>query len=130
MRVLPSPPSRVGGAPASGPRLATAASAAAMAALLAACATVPPTGKMVSATAIASLDSRQSLAAAEAPWPGDGWWKAYGDPQLDGLIGEALNRSPDLAAARARLAKAEALAGASRAALTPQLTADGQVQAV
>jgi len=100
-----------------------------MAALLAACATVPPTGKMVSATAIASLDSRQSLTAAETPWPADGWWRAYGDTQLDGLIDEALSHSPDLAAARARLAKADALAGESRAALAPQVTANGQVQA-
>ena len=107
-----------------------AASAAALAVLLSACATLPPTGKMASVATIASLESRQSLAAAETPWPADGWWKAYGDPQLDGLIDEALSRSPDLAVARARLAKANALAGQSRAALLPTLDADGQVQAV
>ncbi|HLZ74775.1 efflux transporter outer membrane subunit [Phenylobacterium sp.] len=100
-----------------------------MAALLAACATVPPTGKMVTPTAIASLDSQTSLAAAQTPWPADGWWRAYGDTQLDGLIEEALSRSPDLAAARARLAKADALAGQSRAALAPQVTAEGSLQA-
>jgi NodT family efflux transporter outer membrane factor (OMF) lipoprotein len=111
-------------------RLATLASGAAMAALLTACATVPPTGKMVSTTAIASLEAKQSLAAAETAWPADGWWKAYGDTQLNGLIDEALSRSPDLAAARARLAKADAVAGQSRAALAPQLAANGSVQAV
>ena len=125
-----SPPSRRGAAGAPVHRLATAASGAALAALLAACATAPPTGKLASPAAIASLDARASLAAADAPWPGDGWWKANGDAQLDGLIDEALRRSPDLVAARARLAKADALAGQSRAALAPQLTADGQVQAV
>jgi NodT family efflux transporter outer membrane factor (OMF) lipoprotein len=102
----------------------------ALSAVLAACATVPPTAKMVTPTAIASLDARVSLASAESPWPADGWWKAYGDTQLDGLIDEALARSPDLAAARARLAKADALAGESRAALAPQLSADGSAQAV
>jgi NodT family efflux transporter outer membrane factor (OMF) lipoprotein len=101
-----------------------------MAVLLAACATVPPTGKMVTPTAIASLEAQTSLAAAQTPWPADGWWKAYGDAQLDSLIDEALSKSPDLAAARARLAKADALAGQSRAALAPQVTADGSVQAV
>jgi NodT family efflux transporter outer membrane factor (OMF) lipoprotein len=85
---------------------------------------------MVTPTAIASLQSQQSLAAPQGTWPSDGWWKAYGDAQLDGLIDEALSRSPDLAAARARLAKADALAGQSRAALAPQLSADGSVQAV
>ncbi len=111
-------------------RHAAAASGAALAALLAACATVPPTGKMASPTPIADLDTQVSLAAADATWPADSWWKAYGDSQLDGLVDEALSRSPDLAAARARLAKADALAGESRAALAPQVTADGQVQAV
>lgn len=130
MQRLFSPASRQGAAATRVCRLATAAGGTALAALLAACATVPPTGKIVSPTAAASLDSRESLAAADAPWPADGWWKAYGDAQLDTLIDEALSRSPDLAAARARLAKAEALAGESRAALAPQLTADGQLQAV
>jgi len=77
-----------------------------------------------------SLAAAQTLAAADAPWPTDGWWSAYGDAQLNGLISEALSRSPDIAAARARLAKADALAGQSRAALAPDLTATGQVQAV
>ena len=111
-------------------RLVPLTSGVAMAALLTACATVPPTGKMVTPTAIASLQSQQSLAAPQGVWPADGWWKAYGDAQLDSLIDEALSRSPDLAAARARLAKADALAGQSRAALAPQLSADGSVQAV
>src|SRR5258708_18850844 len=106
-----SPPSRRGAAGAPVHRLATAASGAALAALLAACATAPPTGKLASPAAIASLDAPASLAAADAPWPAAGWWKANGDAQLDGLIDEALRRSPDLVAARARLAKADALAG-------------------
>ncbi len=114
----------------SGRRLVSLTGGVAMAALLTACATVPPTGKMVTPTAIASLQSQESLAAPQSAWPADGWWKAYGDGQLDGLIDEALARSPDLAAARARLAKADALAGQSRAALSPQLSAEGSVQTV
>ncbi len=110
-------------------RLAMSAGAA-IAALLTACATVPPSPTAATPTAIASLEASVSLTAADAPWPAEGWWKAYDDAQLDGLIDEALSRSPDLAAARARLAKADALAGQSRAALAPQLTANGQVQAV
>jgi NodT family efflux transporter outer membrane factor (OMF) lipoprotein len=111
-------------------RLVPLMSGVAMAALLTGCATVPPTAKMVTPTVIASLQSQQSLAAPESAWPADGWWKAYGDAQLDTLIEEALSRSPDLAAARARLAKADALAGQSRAALAPQLSADASLQAV
>ena len=130
MRLLSLLPSRDGGAPAPGRRLATAASAAILLATLAACATVPPSGKSASPIAADSLAATQTFAAADAPWPTDGWWTAYGDAQLDALISEALSRSPDIAAARARLAKADALAGQSRAALAPVINAAGQVQAV
>ncbi len=58
-------------------------------------------------------------------WPRQDWWRAYGDPQLDTLIAEALVGSPDVAAAEARLHKAQALAGQARSALLPSITANG-----
>ena len=123
-------PSRDSGPQVVARRLATAVSAVALAASLAACATLPASGKQASPLAADSLAASQTLAAAETQWPTDGWWKAYGDTQLNSLIDEALSRSPDLAAARARLTKAEALAGESRAALAPQIDATAQVQPV
>ena len=53
----------------------------------------PPTLKKVD-----ELGSSNSFAAPDAAWPGDGWWRAYGDPQLDVLIDEALQRVPGPAA--------------------------------
>lgn len=29
-------------------------------------------------------------------WPKNAWWKAYNDPQLNGLIAKALSDAPDM----------------------------------
>jgi NodT family efflux transporter outer membrane factor (OMF) lipoprotein len=58
-----------------------------------------------------SLAADRTLAVAqtnEDAWPEDDWWRAYGDPQLDTLIGEALAGSPSLQVAQARLRAAQA----------------------
>lgn len=50
-------------------------------------------------------------------WPVDRWWLRYGDTQLNQLMEEAVNDSPSLKAAAARLKSADGLAqqaGASR----------------
>ena len=46
--------------------------------------------------------------AASAGAPSDQWWAALGDEELNRLIAAALQESPDLAAARARLRQARA----------------------
>ena len=87
-------------------------------------------------TACASFDSRvpadtqvdaAKLGATPSPivWPRDDWWTRYGDVQLDALVAEGLAGSPTLAGARARIAKADAAAGVSRAALLPQVSGNG-----
>lgn len=57
------------------------------------------------------LQTEAPLAGLAAPtgsqWPASDWWRAYRDPQLDGLMTTALRQSPDLAEAQARVATAE-----------------------
>lgn len=78
----------------------------------------------------AKLDARRSLASdAAAAWPADTWWRAYGDAQLDALIAEALADSPSLAAARARLQKAQAASERSVAERRPRLDANASISA-
>ncbi|MEE4454592.1 efflux transporter outer membrane subunit [Novosphingobium resinovorum] len=72
-----------------------------------------------------SLASAASITGADAQWPQQRWWTAYGDPQLDGLIDEALKGSPDIATAAARIAQAQGALQSSRAALLPQVGAQG-----
>jgi NodT family efflux transporter outer membrane factor (OMF) lipoprotein len=42
-----------------------------------------------------------------ADLPGDGWWRAFGSPALDALVQQALDDSPTLAQARAKLHQAQ-----------------------
>jgi NodT family efflux transporter outer membrane factor (OMF) lipoprotein len=67
------------------------------------------------------------LRAADVSWPAEKWWQRYQDHQLDQLIDEALDASPSLAAARARLASANASVAAARAVRLPQLNAAYQL---
>jgi len=92
---------------------------------LAACATLPSPGPKPVAKAPQSYAVAQSLAGPERAWPGDGWWTAYGDAQLDGLIREALADAPSLAIAEARIRKAQSVENRGR--LTPTISANGYV---
>jgi NodT family efflux transporter outer membrane factor (OMF) lipoprotein len=62
-------------------------------------------------------------------WPADQWWSAYGDAQLDQLMLEALAGAPSLAAAQARLVRAQAVAQQRNAALRPEVSGNASVQA-
>ena len=73
-----------------------------------------------------SFDSRADP-NPQADWPAQDWWRAYNDPQLDGLIDAALKDSPSLAEARARVDKARASLGQTRAGLFPSLSASASV---
>jgi NodT family efflux transporter outer membrane factor (OMF) lipoprotein len=90
---------------------------------LAACA--PTLGAKPEPRSAASLASTTALPNENGQWPGDGWWQRYGDPQLDQLVSEGLAGSPDIAAAAARLARAEGVARQAGASLGPSLTANG-----
>lgn len=109
---------------------AGAAIAAAMAGLLASCAAIPKLQPALTARPSESYAAERSFVAARSEWPSDQWWTAYGDPQLDRLIDEALAGSPDLAAARARIRKAQALAGEAAASTLPTLNGNASYQSV
>ncbi|HSV45778.1 MAG TPA: efflux transporter outer membrane subunit [Ramlibacter sp.] len=61
-------------------------------------------------------------AGAQAPAVAAQWWKDYGDPALDQLVGQALAGSPALKVAQARLARAQAVTEVADAARLPQVT--------
>lgn len=76
------------------------------------------------------LAAQRALAGAQVEptrWPADTWWRGYGDPQLDGLIEQALAGSPSLEIAQARLRAAQGQAIAARAARLPTGTLDATV---
>ncbi len=56
------------------------------------------------------------------------WWSAFADPALASLIEQATRDNPDLAAAAARLAQAQALIGQARSQQRPQVGAGAQLE--
>ena len=72
------------------------------------------------------LGSSNSFAAPDAAWPGDGWWRAYGDPQLDALIEEALHNAPDLDLPR-RASRPRPRRFRARATRFPEVTASAEI---
>lgn len=97
---------------------------------LAACASVPDVGPPASVRPASAYATGRSFAAATVDWPSEAWWTGYGDPQLTALVEEALKDSPSLAAAAARVRRAEALAGQARSALQPNLSLSGGATAI
>jgi len=57
----------------------------------------------------------------EGDWPTETWWRQLGDPVLNQLIEEALQRNPNLKAAESRLKAAAQVALQRRGALYPQI---------
>ena len=55
------------------------------------------------------------------------WWRQFGDSQLDALVGQALAGSPNLAAAAARVTRAQAVVDATRGSEAPQVALDASL---
>ncbi|MDD5175661.1 MAG: efflux transporter outer membrane subunit [Sterolibacterium sp.] len=82
----------------------------------------------------ASLSANKSLANSgtsyASNWPAEDWWHSLGDVQLDALINEAMQASPDLAAAAARVRQASALSMNADALRSPSISAMAMVQGI
>lgn len=91
------------------------------------CAAFPSPAGLASPKPVAAYAAADALSAPAGEWPAERWWQAYGDPQLDALIDEALRDSPDIAAASARLRRAEAFGQVAGAALLPQVGANASL---
>ncbi|MDB6163572.1 MAG: hypothetical protein JWL98_1004 [Xanthomonadaceae bacterium] len=64
-----------------------------------------------------TLSASHTLGAfSDAAFPRSDWWTAFGDPQLDSLVAQALQGTPTLDAADARLRQAIAQAGLAESA--------------
>ncbi|WP_411379299.1 efflux transporter outer membrane subunit [Pseudomonas sp. MPB26] len=84
-------------------------------------------GKRLDANTLQTGQSLNGVTLSSAAWPSADWWKSLGDPQLDGLIQEALHNSPDMQVASARAHQAEAAAYAANAERMPTLDASAGV---
>lgn len=72
----------------------------------------------------AYVDNAAQQSASE--WPGREWWGRLGDPQLNQLVQRALQESPSLAVAQARIDQATAATGVAKAATRPTVGAEAK----
>ncbi|MDH0729068.1 efflux transporter outer membrane subunit [Pseudomonas sichuanensis] len=84
---------------------------------------IAPQSKTIQANQL-TTDAAIREAARDAHWPAQQWWRAYGDPQLNAWVALALEGSPSMAMAAARVREAKAMAGVVESA--EQLQANGQ----
>ncbi|WP_110972099.1 efflux transporter outer membrane subunit [Pseudomonas huaxiensis] len=83
-----------------------------------------PEGERLAASDLKAEQTLKGVTLSPAAWPKSDWWRSLGDPQLDGLIGEALRDSPDMQIASARAHQASAAAYAADADRMPSLDAN------
>jgi NodT family efflux transporter outer membrane factor (OMF) lipoprotein len=105
-------------------RLGRAASALLVTMLAAGCASMDglsTQGSMANPNKLAAQKSLAEAAVSAAAWPASDWWRSFGDSQLDQLMSEALDGSPSLKIAAARVRKAIAVANVTNAALLPRV---------
>ncbi len=87
---------------------------------------IAPQGKALSANTLATDEAIQA-AAKDAHWPASQWWRAYGDAQLNQWVDLALQGSPTLAMAAARVRQAKAVAGVAESAESVQINGKGSL---
>jgi NodT family efflux transporter outer membrane factor (OMF) lipoprotein len=95
--------------------------------LLCSCAAIPHLGAAPQPIPVSELESARSFNGPQGDWPSQNWWESFQDPQLEKLIGEALDHSPTMMEAQARLREAVAQTGEARSALYPTLGASASV---
>src|SRR4051812_1167916 len=95
--------------------------AVAAAALLAGCSTATLEREGLPGTPAAFRGAAAGEERAMASAPASGWWTAFADPVLDGLVQRAGVEHTDIAGAAARLAQARAMARSTAAGGLPQL---------
>ena len=91
---------------------------------LSGCAQFPSLDQLAPMKPVSDYRTSGAFDAPASAWPAENWWKSYGDAQLDTLIEEALRDSPDMAAASARLRRADAFSQIAGSALLPQVSAN------
>ena len=82
--------------------------------------------KPVAPETLAASNTLATVAVEEQAWPVDQWWKAFGDPQLDKLMEEALAGAPTLTIAEARLHAAQAVVLQANGARKPNVALNAE----
>ncbi|MGF6132517.1 NodT family efflux transporter outer membrane factor (OMF) lipoprotein [Pseudomonas sp. EB276 TE3739] len=88
---------------------------------------IAPHGEALEADSLAT-DAAIAEAAKDAHWPTAQWWQAFGDAQLNRWIDLAVQGSPSMAMAAARVRQAKAMAGVAEAAEALQINGESSLK--
>jgi multidrug efflux system outer membrane protein len=91
--------------------------------LLASCAIIHHDSLPAAMIAPQQIRLADDIHLANESWPSARWWEQYHDPQLDTLVGLALDHAPTLAIAREHVSQAQAQVELIRAAAGLQISA-------
>ena len=94
---------------------------------LSGCALIHETGESIPQIQPEQIRLADGIHLARHDWPSARWWTAYGDPQLDTLINQALNEAPTMAVARSKVDKARAQVELAQAVTGLQILANVSV---
>jgi NodT family efflux transporter outer membrane factor (OMF) lipoprotein len=106
-----------------GLRLAKASVTVICAAVLSACANYAGISSDRQMAQPQSFATQQSIPSDQGRWPATDWANQFGDAQLKALLAEALQGSPTLAQARARIAAAAAYTETAKSSTLPKVGA-------
>lgn len=88
---------------------------------------IAPHGETLDADSLAT-DTAIADAAKDAHWPTARWWQAFGDRQLNHWIDLAVQGSPTMAMAAARVRQASAMAGIAESAESLQINGESTLK--
>jgi NodT family efflux transporter outer membrane factor (OMF) lipoprotein len=108
--------------------LITTTTLATLSLLISGCVMFPSDEELVKPNTLSQYEIKNSFENKNSIlWPKEDWWKSYNDLQLNELIKEALEDSPNIISAQARLKQADAFTQVNKSSNLPQLSANAQV---
>jgi len=82
---------------------------------------INPLSQLKPAGSLDVADLTHAAHLSPAHWPDSNWWAAFGDEQLNALVLEAIQNSPDINEAAAKVRQAQAIEGLQEAQLLPRV---------
>jgi NodT family efflux transporter outer membrane factor (OMF) lipoprotein len=109
------------------PKIAANSVGAVLAGFLFACATPPKAAPKAALIPMPSIEKAVGSAKLDGVWPAQKWWESFNDPTLSGLIGRAVNDSPTVKLASAKILRAQGLYRVAQSFTSPEASAGARL---
>lgn len=109
------------------PKIAANSVVAMLTGLLFACATPPKDSPKATLMPMPSIEKAIGSVKADGVWPAQKWWESFNDPTLSALIQRAVNDSPTVKLASAKIRRAESLYRVARSFTSPEASAGARL---